>query len=41
MTLLMQLSSMESVTILIWVIPVCYFNASNDKHSQTHHSIYI
>jgi hypothetical protein len=24
---------------LTWVMPVCYFNASNDKHSQTHHSV--
>jgi hypothetical protein len=28
-------------TLLIWVIPVCYSKYSDNKHSQTHHSIYL
>jgi hypothetical protein len=28
-------------TILIWVIPVCCSSYGNNKHSLTHHSIYL
>jgi hypothetical protein len=27
--------------ILIWVIPLCYSKYSDNKHSQTHHGVYI
>jgi hypothetical protein len=38
--IILPLSSTAS-TVLTWVIPVCYFNYSNNKHSQTHRSVYL